>query len=261
MATPLDTYLIPGGAQESFSERRESRTFRYTGVAVTLKAACPGGVWPVVGAAWGDTPGVISVSDPLILGVSGHVLLTVQVDATFADGSGTLGTGTLSETSFELETATVYRPLLEHPGFNAGGSNPLTYADHLALGFWQAEGNYTLREAYKFTDSTGTERTLSTNAQRAARYIAAGVQQYADMAPVARRTRKYSGGPPPSSGNAGLKQSFFGGFPGGNPDSTLEWLNSGERGLRSAGTRDWFQTTELMGATKILLDRESLYLT
>jgi len=81
------------------------------------------------------------------------------------------------------------------------------------------------------------------------------------MAPVARRTRKYSGGPPASSADAGLKQTFFTSFPGGNPDAALEWLNTGERGLRAAGTRDWYQTTELAGATKILLDRENLYLT
>ncbi len=258
MATPLDPYLIPGGAQESFSERRESRTFRYTGVAATLKAASPGGVWPVVGATWGDTPGFITVSDPLILGVSGHVLLTVQVDVTFEESSGV---GTVTETAFELETATVYRPLLEHPGFNTGGSNPLVFADHVDLAAWQNEPERALKIAYQYRDAGGSTITLSTNAQRAARYIARGVQQYADMAPIARRTKKYSGGPPPSSADAGLKQSFFSGFPGGNPDSSLEWLNSGERGLRSAGTRDWFQTTELMGATKILLDRENLYLT
>ena len=260
MATPLDTYLIPGGAQETYSERRESRTFRYTGVATTLKAACPDGVWPVVGATWGDVAGAIAVSDPLILGMSGHVLLTVQVDATFADGE-TIGTGSLSETSFELETATVWRPLLEHPGFNTGGSNPLVFADHVDIAAWQNEPERALKIAYKYRDAGGTTVTLSTHAQRAARFIAAGVQQYADIAPVARRTRKYSGGPPASSAAAGLKQTFFTGFPGRNPGAGLEWLNTGECGLRAAGTRDWYQTTELAGATKILLDRESLYLT
>lgn len=257
--TPLDTYLIPNGYQETYSERRNQFTFRYTGDGATMKAACPDGVWPVVGATWGDAEGVIISTDPLRISVLGQVLLTVVVEQAFEDGESV---GTVSETSFELETATIYRPLLEHPGFNAGGSNPLAFADHIDLQNWQAETDRTRKIAYQYLDGDGvTVRTLSANAQRAARYIARGVEQYADFAPIARRTKKYSGGPPPSSADAGLKQSFFTAFPGGNPDNTLEWLNTGERGLRSAGTRDWFQTTELTGATKVLIDRENLYLT
>lgn len=259
-ANPLDDYLIPGGYQETRSARSRVFTYQYTGDTSTLIAACPGGTdWPYPGQAWGDTPGFITTVTPVILGKSGHSLVTVVVEDAFLDGE-TIGTGTHTETSFEMESATVWRPLLEHPDFNTDGSNPLTFADHVDIGFWRAEPTYALRSAYKYADASGT-RTLSTNAQRAARYFARGVEQYPDEAPIARRTKKYVGGPPPSSADAGLKTSFFSSFPGGNPDTDLEWINTGERGLRAAGSRDWFQTSELTGATKVLIDRKHLYLT
>lgn len=249
MATPLDTYLRPGGARYSESDRSSSYTFEYVGSTSTLAAG-----QPATGDTWGDVPGFVTRVDPLPLGVSGHTLLTVVVEDKYGE---TPTVGIVTEVAYELEWEPVRRPLFDHPAFNTGGSNPLTFADQIDIEYWRT-AEYADRQLYKFKDETGVVRTLSANAQRYARYAARQVESYDDFAPVARKTKTYAGGPP-SSAAAGAKTTLFAGFPNA-PAGTWEWLKTADRGLRAAGQRNWQQGEELTGATKVLLDNTTLYL-
>jgi hypothetical protein len=244
MSTPLDTYLRPGGARFSESDRSASYSFEYVGPTSTLAAS-----QPATGETWGDVPGFVTRVDPIPLGVSGHTLLTVVVEDKYGE---TATVGVVTEVAYELEWEPVYRPLFEHPGFNTGGSNPLTFEDLIDVGFW------TDKRVYKFRDENGVQRTLSANAQRYARYVARNVESYRDFAPVARKTKTYAGGPP-SSASAGAKTTLFSGFPNA-PAGTWEWLKTADRGLRAAGQRNWTGAEELTGATKVLIDNTTLYL-
>jgi hypothetical protein len=256
MATPLDTYLRPGGSRYSEGERGNTATFEYIGPSATLAAAQPG-----VGETWGTIPGYVSRVDPVTLGVSGYTLLTVTVDEKFGE---TASIGTHTETAYELEWIPIRRPLLEHPEFQTGATYALTTADLVYLQLWREEPSTDDKVAFKFykrdtnNSPAGAVQTLSANAQKYAAYVLRGIEYYDDFAPVARKIKTYSGGPP-NSAAAGSKTTLFAGFPNA-PTGTWEWLKTADRSIRAAGQRNWQKSEELTGATKVLIDNQSLYL-
>lgn len=246
---PLAAFRRPGFPREADGSGGESLVYEYVGPRSAL-------LRPDTGEIWGTAPWRVESANFDEYQKSGYGVLTVV--ASVRDGDE-VTVGIKSDVGYELEWVAVRRPLFDHPAFNTGGSNPLTLDDHLALGYWQDEPDYDKRRAYKYTDGSGTERTLSTNAQRAARYIARGIESYDDFAPVARRNSTYAGGPPTSAA-AGAKTTIWAPFPN-KPAGTWEWLKTADRALRASGQRRWQQTEELTGATKVLIDNTTLYLT
>lgn len=247
LTIPYLPYLRPGFPAENNSKSSESLVFEYVGPETDLPA-------PKEGEIWGEAPWRVETASLERVAASGYVILRVTAVIRLDDG---ISAGTLSETSFELEWVAVRRPLYEHPGFSDGGSSPLSFQDLIDIQFWK-DSDWSDRREYKFKDENEATRTLSANAQRYARYAARNIESYDDYAPVARRVKTYAGGPPPSAA-AGTKTTMFPSFPN-TPSGTFEWLKSADRGLRAAGQRDWQQSEELLGATKILVDSRNLYL-
>lgn len=254
MDIPLLQYMRPGFPKFRETENAASYTIEYVGPEDRLTV-------PRVGDTWGDFPGIISDVDPQKLGMSGYAILTVTVEEKFGDSSAI---GIVTEVAYELEWAMIRRPLAEHPKFASGGGNALTTEDLVLLQLWRDEPSTDDKIAFKVSkrdadgNRVGSAVTLSTNAQRYAKYVLLGIESFDDYAPVARKTKTYAGGPPPAAA-AGSKTSLFGGFPN-PPSGTWEWVKSADRAVRAAGQRKWVESEELTGAFKVLIDNTNLYL-
>lgn len=252
---PLQQYLRPGFPQETKSAGGEGYLLEYVGPADILATPNTGDLWPV--APWRVDN---ASSEPAQK--SGFVILRVTVTSKGDDGEASIGIK--SDVSYELDWADVQRPLLEHPAFQAGGSHALTDTDRVEIELWKQEtAGSVAKKTFKFKERdqngqpTGSEKTLSTHAQKYAQYVLIGVETYADTVPVARRQSTYTGGPP-NAASAGTKQALPSGFP--NAPAGLEWLKTADRSIRAAGQRRWQRSEEWMGVDKVLIDRNSLYL-
>jgi hypothetical protein len=251
-APPLSQFLrsLP---QETKATGGDGFTMEYTGPAADLPTPDSGTEWPTGSGFRVDT----ATSEPAAK--SGHVVLRVIV-SNKDDGSAI---GTVSDVAYELDWAEVQRPLLEHPAFQTGGASALTDSDRVEIQLWKEEKDSAERKLFKFYavdkngQPTGSLVTLSTAAQKYAKYALIGVETYADTVPVARKQSTYTGGPP-NAASAGTKQSPPSGFP--NLPTGLEWVKTADRSIRAAGQRRWQRSEEWMGVAKVLIDRTTLYI-
>jgi len=226
----------------------------YIGDTTTILAALP-----LLSAAWGDYPGLVKTANSH---PTENTAITIAVVTTFLEiDNENTDEGELVSETFEIDWIPVERPMKEHPQFaiGEGGANALTARDIVDIDRWKAETNTPeLREVYKYHDKTsagGEFVTLSTNAKLFARGIEIGFDIFIDRAPIARRTGKYRGGPPPE-GQAGLKETPAG-FP--NLPANYEWRKSADRATRSGNDSDWDRDQEWEGAVKVFFDSAQVY--
>jgi hypothetical protein len=245
---PYEEFLRVGFPKINNSGNEDVLEYEYVGPESALPE-------PKAGEQWGDLPYRVKSASLEKQGILGQVLLRVTAAVTFEE---TPGISIVTDVSYELEWVLVRRPLQEHPAFSAGGAKALTDTDLLDIQYWR-EADYADKILFKFRDESETLHALSANATIFAKYLLRGVEGYDDRAPVARRIKTYAGGPPKIA-EAGAKTTIFPAFPN-KPTGEWEWLKTADRGLRAAGTRDWQQSEELTGASKVLIDNRNLYLT
>lgn len=264
MADPFALYIRPGYPRPASTDSGERTEIQYVGLASEIKATtAAGGTRPVAGEEWGDYSGnvVVSEYEPLPGTLPEFGIATVICELSYGGASETIGTA--KETTYEIEWVNISRSLFEHPEFVTGATNALTDADRQDVQSWLDERDTAVRAAFgfyqkdKFGNPTGAVVPLVDGALLFAKYAIRGVEFYDDYAPVARKSTTYVGGPPGTS-DAGAKETPIG-FP--NLPVTWEWLKTADRSLRSGGQTRWIRTEEWTGAKKVLLDKETLYLT
>jgi hypothetical protein len=239
-AESIITYLKPNFPAKGVSGGSYETRLEYIGPHATMEAASP-----EVGDTWGLYEGLVeTVSLVPISGTSPlQAELVVTMSRSFESSGGGAGTGTATEITYEIEWATVQRPLKEHPAFRAGSYYELYPSDHEAIAKWEDEKTASNRGA------------LSSNAERYAKGIDLGIQTYDDFAPVAIKTTTYVNGPPATS-TAGAKEAPAG-FP--NLPTGYEWVKSADRSLKAGKKNKWERSEQWMGALKVLVDKNTLY--
>ena len=141
------------------------------------------------------------------------------------------GTGddAVVKTKYETDSARIDKPLLSHPG--------ITEEMRVRIAAWAQDKP----ADFKFTDSTGSEETLSKAEQIWAGKMLAGVESYLFFAPVVTRVREYRFRP----GSSGIGQR---GTPPIAPGS-FKWLKTGDRATQDDRGR-WTRTETWEGAEK-----------
>jgi hypothetical protein len=157
------------------------------------------------------------------------------------DGAGTDGPGTMivtladDQVTFEVDGATLEKPLERHPLYNAGGDKALTDADLDKIATWKNASNAAERAtAYA---------ALSDNAKHFVSKLRRGQESYLVPAPVARKTtRSYV---KPTTATIGKR-----GAPGGFPDipEGYEWLKTNDKGIKQGARASWERVEEWTAA-------------
>lgn len=256
MADPFALHIRPGYPRISSTDGGDRVEIQYVGLASVIKATtADGGDRPIAGEAWGDYAGTVTVSEyePLPGTDPEYGIATVICELAFG-GDGT-ALGVVQETAYEIEWVSINRSLYEHPAFNTGGSNPLSDSERIDIEAWRVEPDPDVRKSWSYLKNGSVAVILGDDARRFAAYVARGVDSYDDYAPVARKSRTYAGGPPPTS-TAGEKETPTG-FP--NLPSGWEWVKTADRSLRSGGQTRWVRTEEWTGAKKVLVDNDAVF--
>lgn len=255
----IHTLLRPGYPRDTIDQEGYHRTLEYVGAEADLRAAgC------IVGAGWGEHPGLVRVAD--LIPIEGSEQATLSVRMSYRIGTAEYpsgGVGDLQETNQELDWVDVQRSLFEHPKFATGGTYALSNADVIQVKKWEQMPDVTMKAAYQYitgdpNEWDGTETgtaTLSTNAQKLAEGMLKSVDYWVDKAPVARLSETYENGPGPR-GYAGLKET-----PSGydNLPSGYEWIRSGDSETHTGGQTTWRRDIEWLGAEQVLIDKENIY--
>jgi len=244
-AEPIATYKKLQHPAYRVSDKSVRTDIEYVGPYDTLRAYLDSTLKR--GLTWGDYPG--RITDISIVSVAntspalGELTVSVEYETTPGEGDFGIEEGLASGTVYEIDWTVVSRPLMEHPEFQAGGSNELDEEDRQLLARWEIS----------------KEESMYGEMSPAAFYYAEGIDQgienWNDFAPIAIKTTSYSNGPPPTS-SAGAKETPTG-FP--NLPSGYEWIKSADRSLRSGSRDKWERAEQWMGAKKILVDKNTLY--
>lgn len=258
-AESILTYKKPNYPKTTKGKGGVQTVIHYIGPHSTLEAA-----EPARNAEWGDYDGYVTRTylEPN-LDNTDHSLLIVNMEATYdaQDGAEDPETaGTAQEITYEIEWTMFQRSIFEHPAFapGAGGEYQLEEEDLAQIQLWEALENSTLKKDFQFypDPSNPVEISLGDNAVKCAKLILRGIDTYEDYAPVLRRTTKFANGNP-STTDAGLRDlsgPTFAGKPSG-----YEWLKTADRSVRSDRDRQWNQVEEWIGAIRVLLDREDIF--
>ena len=248
----------PGFPREAVNDKSYQTTIEYVGLIADLIAASP-----LISTPWGEYQGIVSSVTPEHWEGSDYGVLTVVCERLF-DAAGQ-PTGTVRETSYEVDWVDVERSLFEHPKFRVGGGGTyeLTEEDVAAIRSWEKcpDPHYKAAFSYSVDDwktSPPSSPTLSANAKMLAAGLAQGIESWVDKLPVLRMSKTYVGGPPPQA-SAGQKESPPSTFP--NKPSGYEWIRSADRGLRSGGQTKWVNDTEWIGCKKVLIDVDEVFWT
>lgn len=229
----------------------------YIGPYSTLSSAKP-----AKGAAWGAYAGFVESTEISEITGTDYGILSVNVATPTIDeeGGGGTVTGSISTVRFEVEWVVFSRSLYEHPVFaiGGGGANALTSKDYAAIRLWENNDDEVKKGEYKYVpnpNAPDTFDTLSTNAQKFAKGLQLGQQNWEDYAPVIRKTTTYVGGLPGFS-QAGQKDnppSFSGGPTG------YQWKKTADRAVQSNEDFDWDRVEEWTGGKKILIDKDQVF--
>jgi hypothetical protein len=254
MADPLLTYIRPNFPVETETESGFTTEIHYVGPSATLAAGKPS-----VTDSYGGYTGTVVYSQLEPLGRTGYSELIIRCFQSYEAGSTV---GTVAEVSYEIDWVAIERSLYEHKEFSSG-SFSLTSGDKIDIACWLKETDVDAKKLFSYwlRDKDGNPTgsavyLLDVNAIYFCEYILAGVEVWTDYAPVARRTRTYTGGPP-SDSDAGSKTNPTG-FP--NLPSGYEWLKTADRSLKAGGQARWTRSDEYTGAVKVLVDKDTLYL-
>ena len=236
-------------------------TWSYQGPASILNAGKPS----IGQTGWGSYSGEVTTVrfEPMTEhSAVPQARLIVEAELRFDLGGGTVATGALAETSYEIEWVTVSEDIRRHVYFAS-----LTDQQWADFRGWENEQSPDLKKDFRFDEKdsagnpTGTivdlSLTFSTNQLKLPKLVLQGVDSFPLYAPVARRIRSYVGGPPPTS-SAGLKETPPGAFP--NLPTGWEWVKSADRAIRQARASRWTRTEEWTGADKVLVDRNDIYI-
>lgn len=249
----------PGFPKISATAQGGMYEIEYVGDYDTLYGAA------TIGETWGDYVGYVTSANIEPIDKTDYGILRVVVEWKFGETNYPGGgTGTLTETNYELDWVDVQRSLYEHPIFRVGGGGvyELTAEDIANIKNWEKMPDPTYKKDYIFAtnpetwdgSSAGTG-TLSTNAQSLAKGLEQGIEYWVDKAPVARRSQTYVNGPPPMC-EAGRKEDPES-FP--NLPSGYEWLRSADRATMRGDGNKWNRDTEWLGAAKVLVDVDTIY--
>lgn len=189
---------------------------------------------------------------------AGFTIETVDLKAD--RGPQGLGTATISLTNwaslpdavYDCEWVEVQRDLLTHERYRpgAGGAAELTPTDLVQIELWKREPDYTRRKDYKFVNwvrsldgelETGTEVTLSANAQDYAAEYLAGEDSYTDWYPVLTATTYYWSRPSLTGGGTIEVPPATAGKPAG-----YVWRKAPDK--RSWNKRFWTKRQQWVGA-------------
>ena len=159
------------------------------------------------------------------------------------DGAGTEGPGTMVVTladdqiTYEIDAATLEKPLALHPRYITDGAKALSIDDHNKISAWQnAQSAQDLANAYT---------ALSANAKDYVDKLRLGEEAYLVPAPIARKTtRSYV---KPTTQGIGKT-----GAPDGFPDlpAGYQWLKTSDKGIKQGIRASWERVEEWTGADK-----------
>ncbi len=234
------------------AENGYGTTIEYIGDHARLAAARP-----KTGLIWGEYAGLVSRTTLTPQETTESISeLVVELEFSYAQDKDPNQQGEQVSKIYEIEWVSVSRSMKEHPVFRSGGEYALTEDDHVDIAGWENEADSVLKKEFKYKDINDIETTLSDNAKKYAQVTTIISDQYEDFAPVVRVTTTYADGIPPR-GSAGEKDnppSFTGG------PSGYEWRKSAERSVRSGKETRWDRVEEWIGADKVLIDRNKLYI-
>ncbi len=206
-SAPHDHYT--GGRRES-SGPDETVTFVRQGKYDALKSSMP-----LRGEKY---DGKLVISSDLAPTRGGMGMLTIKCVA-----------AKVTTVDFEIDTAQLEKPLLSHPKFE-------DVAEQVEL--WKNAAPE-LRAAYKYTNASGGEESLSGNALKAAKLIERGVESYLEFSPVVRKTTTKTGSSSQElwsdvgekCGTRDKPPSKLRGMVGGSWD----WLKTADRATQTGG--------------------------
>jgi len=185
MADALAAYIKHGFPKEGANGSSYVTDIEYHGLTSALYGQVS------IGNTWTPYQGRVTTANIVpIEGSSTHSELIVRVERVFeeADYSGG-GTGTKTETNYEIDWVDVSRSLFEHPKFavGGGGTYELTDSDVIWVKKWEKEEDTTLKGQYKFKDDTATIE-LTPNGKMIAKGINIGIDHWVDKAPICRKS-------------------------------------------------------------------------
>ncbi|HEY9817754.1 MAG TPA: hypothetical protein V6D20_18400 [Candidatus Obscuribacterales bacterium] len=256
-AESILTYKKPNYPKTTKGKNGVQTVIHYIGPHSTLSAA-----EPARNAEWGDYQGYVTRTylEPEMDNTDTSLLI-VDMESTFDATASPEAAGTVQEITYEVEWTMFQRSIFEHPSFapNTGGEYQLTDDDIVAVQFWEAGENHEYKKDFKYLPSEDdkTPVTLSTNARKCAEVILKGIDTYEDYAPVLRRTTKYADGNPATTdaGKRDIAGPVFAGKPTG-----YEYRKTADRSVRTDRDRQWNQVEEWIGAKKVLIDRDQIYI-
>ena len=253
-APALAPYLKEGFPKKTNGRGTDSSIWSYrvpTPLAITV-------VIPI-NSAWADGLAVSSFKiEPV---AETNDWYDIDVDTANTASSEVIATQ-LEKYNYALSWIEVDQQLELHKEFNTGGAYPLASAEFAQIYGWKDETDHTLKQFYKYVkrdingDPSSAPITVTGNALIFIKLLQRGFDSFPMHLPVWSKESVYRGYAAPAQGNLGL----LGAPPGSGFPSGYEWRKSDDSSNQIGHTYRWNRSEKWVGAIKIWIDRDHIYL-